>query len=139
MVLKARFIIALAVACSAIRVAQAESWECGGAKVDCSGTPETCQRLKQACNPGVVETSDVERELAHAVQQAQSGAVSAPSSDPFARLSQSVAATSCTEQQAREGKCGFVYNAKELVASVVDSIKVSVDALNEASRVLAGN
>ena len=109
------------------------------AKVDCTGAAETCQRLKQTCASDSAETSEVEQELADALQQAQSGTGAPTSSDPLGRLSRSVSVTSCTEQQARDGKCGMLYNAKELVSSVVDSLKYAVDSLNQASRALQGN
>ncbi len=116
----------------------AESWECGGAKVHCGGSPETCEALKRACAPDVRASSDIDRELLQAVDQAQNGTLPPPQGDPFERLSRSVSPQGCTEQQVKEGKCGVLYNAKELVSSVVDTIRYSAEALNQASRILQG-
>jgi len=117
---------------------EAESWECGGAKIHCGGSLEICNRMKSACTEDVLAHSDIDRELAQAVRDAQDGKLSPMSADPFERLSRSVSFASCTDPDARTGKCGVVYKAKELVSSVVDSIKFSADALNQASRILGG-
>ncbi len=83
-------------------------------------------------------SSDVDRELAKAVQDAQQGKQSPSTGDPFERLAQSMRLSNCSEEDVKLGKCGIVYNTKELVSSVVDSIKFAVDAMNNASRILAG-
>ena len=118
--------------------ARAESWECGGAKIHCGVSQETCNRLKSACTEEVLKNSDVDRALAQAVQDAQAGKTSSSMSDPFERLSRSLTFASCKDEDARSGKCGIFYNTKELVSSVVDSIKFSADALNQAGRILGG-
>jgi len=118
--------------------AHAESWQCGGAKIHCGGSEQSCNRLKKACTEAVLEHSDVDRELAQAVQDANDGKLSSSGSDPFERLSRSMSFTTCTEQEAQSGRCGVLYNAKELVSSVVDSIRFSAGALNDMNRMLSG-
>lgn len=118
--------------------ARADSWECGGAKIHCGGSTETCDALKRACTAELQASSDVDRELTEAVRQAQSGSLPHQSGDPFERLTRVVMFQGCTEQQAKEGKCGVIYNAKELVSSVVDTLRYSADALNQASAILGG-
>ena len=99
---------------------------------------ETCNRLKSACTEELLSHSDIDRELAQAVKDAQDGKFSSSSADPFERLTRSMSFKGCTDQDAQSGKCRVFYNAKELVSSVVDSIKISADALNQASRILGG-
>jgi hypothetical protein len=118
---------------------RAESWECGGAKIHCGGSAETCADLKRACTKDIQSSSEVDRELLQAVRQARTGDPSPRSQDPFDRLSRSVAFQDCSEQQAKEGRCGVIYNAKELVSAVVDTLRYSADALNQASHILQGN
>jgi hypothetical protein len=121
-----------------VPLALAESWECGGAKIHCGGSVETCNRLKSACTEELLSHSDIDRELAQAVKDAQDGKFSSSSADPFERLTRSMSFKGCTDQDAQSSKCRVFYNAKELVSSVVDSIKFSADALNQASRILGG-
>jgi hypothetical protein len=116
----------------------AESWACGGAKIHCGGSQETCQALKRACTQDVQASTEVDRELLQAVHQAQNGTLPPTQGDPFERLSRSVAFQGCTEQQVKEGQCGVFYNTKELVSSVVDTIRYSAEALNQASKILQG-
>jgi hypothetical protein len=121
-----------------VSLARAESWECGGAKIHCGGSPETCDVLKRACTPELQSSSEVDRELAQAVRDAQNGSTAPQSGDPFERLTRAFTFQGCTEQRAKEGKCGVFYNTKELVSSVVDTLTFSADAFNQASSILRG-
>lgn len=121
-----------------VSVAHAESWECGSAKIHCGGSPETCDALKRACTPELQSSSEVDRELAQAVRDARNGPTAPQGGDPFERLARAFTFQGCTEQQAKEGKCGMFYNTKELVSSVVDTLTFSADALNQASSILQG-
>lgn len=118
---------------------RAESWECGGAKIHCGGSAETCADLKRACTKDLQSSSEVDRELLQAVHRARNGDSSPRSLDPFDRLSRSMSFQDCSEQQAKEGRCGVIYNTKELVSAVVDTLRYSADALNQASQILQGN
>ena len=121
-----------------VTFACAESWECGGAKIHCGGSVATCDALKRACTPELQSNSEVDRELARAVQEAKRGSLSSHGGDPFERLTRTLTFQQCTEQQVQEGKCGIFYNTKELVSSVVDTLKFSADALNQANQILQG-
>lgn len=116
----------------------AESWECGGARIHCGGSAETCAAMRRACSPDLQSSSEVDRELMQAVREANTDTVSPQTGDPFERLSRSMMFQRCGEQQAKEGRCGVFRDAKELVAFVVDTLKYSVDAINQASRILRG-
>jgi len=117
---------------------RAESWECGGARIHCGGSADTCAAMRRACSPDLQSSSDVDRELMQAVREATTDTPSPQNGGPFDRLSRSMMFQRCGEQQAKEGRCGVFRDAKELVGFVVDTLKYSVDALNQASRILRG-